>query len=448
MPRLGGAEPRPRVGGEPALAVSVGGEDAGRRAPAGQRGPGGAGLMLARQPAPERGQVKRAGVPDAAAPGVLKKRQDVALVGADGVARQGTLGGKVAAELSQRRTQRRRQAPCRAIRRDAVSFRGTATMRKVCTGARRLGTTSPMFYRPVVLHLPGTAARGPAGRTPGIAAVVSTGMAAMNFQEPAKAVPGARLGVYRELRWFRIEWGGTDYQGWTILGTPRRDALPSADRGIALCGAFLRHDAYEIIAAFDLKVRPLICGVLSNPQYLARVLNACRVGAVKTGFAIWSYSRIADAPFDPYLAAMAGSFSRLYDDLLDYGDDRGFDERFAAFLAGGRPVAACETEFLLYRCFDAMRQSLSRCPSTRFSVPSPRADRYQCLSRIQRSRDAANELIDAVISNKGGYGAVFGSGSCERTSVRRRRLWCGGSAPCANCLMINTISSSTALTES
>jgi hypothetical protein len=69
-----------------------------------------------------------------------------------------------------------------------------------------------------------------------MAAVARTWMAAMNFQEPAKAVTGARLGVCREFRWFRIEWGGTDYQGWTILGTPRRDELPSTGRGIALCG--------------------------------------------------------------------------------------------------------------------------------------------------------------------------------------------------------------------
>lgn len=182
---------------------------------------------------------------------------------------------------------------------------------------------------------------------------------------------------------------------------------------------FFRRDAYEILVAFDRKIRPLICETLSNPEYLASVLNACRVGAVKTGFAIWSYSRMANAPFDPYLAAMAGSFSRLYDDLLDHGDDSGFGERFTAFLAGGRPTAACETELLLYRYFDAMRQRLSRCPADPIFRAVAEAHRYQCLSRIQHHGHAADELIDDVISNKGGYGAVVWFGLMRRDMTER-----------------------------
>ena len=65
-PGLGGAELRPRVGGEPAAAMRVSGEGARRRAAAGQRRPGGARLVLVGQPAPQRGQVERAGVLDAA----------------------------------------------------------------------------------------------------------------------------------------------------------------------------------------------------------------------------------------------------------------------------------------------------------------------------------------------------------------------------------------------
>ena len=76
----------------------------------GARQLGGTTLMLVRQPAPERGQVKRAQVPHAALPGVLKKRLDIALISPDRVTRQGPFGGKMAAELSQRRTQRLGQA--------------------------------------------------------------------------------------------------------------------------------------------------------------------------------------------------------------------------------------------------------------------------------------------------------------------------------------------------
>lgn len=109
-PGLGRAELRPRVGGQPAPAVRIGGEGTGRRAATGQRGAGCTTLVLVRQSAPERGQVKRARVPHAAPPGVLKKRLDIALIGPDRVARQGTFGGKVPTELSQRRAQRLGQA--------------------------------------------------------------------------------------------------------------------------------------------------------------------------------------------------------------------------------------------------------------------------------------------------------------------------------------------------
>lgn len=50
-PGLGRAELRPRVGGQPAPAVRIGGEGTGRRAATGQRGAGGTTLVLVRQPA-------------------------------------------------------------------------------------------------------------------------------------------------------------------------------------------------------------------------------------------------------------------------------------------------------------------------------------------------------------------------------------------------------------
>jgi hypothetical protein len=80
------------------------------RAAAGEGGPGGARPVLAGQPAPQRGQVKRPGVRDAVPRRVLKQRLDVTQVGADGVPRQGPLGREVTAELGQRRAQRRGQA--------------------------------------------------------------------------------------------------------------------------------------------------------------------------------------------------------------------------------------------------------------------------------------------------------------------------------------------------
>jgi hypothetical protein len=109
-PGLGGPELRSRVGREPAPPFCVRGEGTGRRTPPRQRGPRGACLMLARQPAPQRGQVERTRVNDAAPPRVVKKRLNVTLVGADGMPRQRTLCGKVPAKLSQRRPQRRGQA--------------------------------------------------------------------------------------------------------------------------------------------------------------------------------------------------------------------------------------------------------------------------------------------------------------------------------------------------
>jgi hypothetical protein len=184
--------------------------------------------------------------------------------------------------------------------------------------------------------------------------------------------------------------------------------------GLPYVVRFFRRDAHEILASFDRQIGPMAREVLSDPRYLEGVLTACRVAAITTGFAIWSYSRMADAAFDPYLAALAGSFSRLYDDLLDHGADSEFGERFSAFMAGNRPQAGGETELLVYRYFDAIRQRLSRDPADPVFRAVEEAHRYQCLSRIQRGEDIAPELIDHVISNKGGYGAVVWCGLARR----------------------------------
>jgi hypothetical protein len=184
--------------------------------------------------------------------------------------------------------------------------------------------------------------------------------------------------------------------------------------GLPYVVPFFRRDAHVVLASFDRQIEPIAREVLSDERYLKCVLIACRTAAVTTGFAIWSYSRMAGTPFDPYLAALAGSFSRLYDDLLDHGRDSEFGERFTAFLAGERPQAGGETELLVYRYFDAMRQRLSRDPADLVFRAVEEAHRYQCLSRIQRGAGIAPELIDHVISNKGGYGAVAWFGLARR----------------------------------
>ena len=72
--------------------------------------------MLVRQPAPQRGQVKRPGVVDPGPVCVLQERLDVAVVGAHGVARERALCRQVTAERRQRRAQRGRQALGRTVR--------------------------------------------------------------------------------------------------------------------------------------------------------------------------------------------------------------------------------------------------------------------------------------------------------------------------------------------
>ena len=115
-PGLGGAELRPGIDREPPLTAREGGEGPGRRAPPGQRRPGGARLMLVRQPASQRGQVKRSGVADTGPARVLQERLDVADIGAHGVTRERALGRQVTAERRQRRAQRGRQALGRTVR--------------------------------------------------------------------------------------------------------------------------------------------------------------------------------------------------------------------------------------------------------------------------------------------------------------------------------------------
>ena len=82
-----GAEQRARVAGQPATAVRVGGEGAGRGRPPRQRGAGQPGVVLSRQPAPQDADVEAARAGHPGLGGVFQQRADVARVGPDRGAR-------------------------------------------------------------------------------------------------------------------------------------------------------------------------------------------------------------------------------------------------------------------------------------------------------------------------------------------------------------------------
>ena len=105
--RSGGPEQQPRVTGQGPAGVTPGGEDFGRRRPAGQRGACDARLGLGTQPTTQDPNVQFGRVMTSHSGGVGQQGHHIPQVGADGVNGQVTLGFEMTAERHQRVVRRR-----------------------------------------------------------------------------------------------------------------------------------------------------------------------------------------------------------------------------------------------------------------------------------------------------------------------------------------------------
>ena len=112
--------------------------------------------------------------------------------------------------------------------------------------------------------------------------------------------------------------------------------------------AFIMLDAKRIIRAFEIRVSPLIHQTIKDVVVRRYVRETLLGTSVQVGLAMWAYASMARVRFDPGLAALGGSFGRVYDDLVDNFDRDQLDSRLAGCSAvspsiRGRSLSVCSS---------------------------------------------------------------------------------------------------------
>lgn len=179
-------------------------------------------------------------------------------------------------------------------------------------------------------------------------------------------------------------------------------------RCAALAGApgpaagFARKGAADTVRSFQLTVSPLIEETLSDETHRAHVHNALLFCSVKTSYVLSSYSRMIGAPFRADLVVLAGSFARLYDDLIDDIGGVDLDKRLADLFRGLQFIATNDTERLLQRLHEAIDTSLDRPRSDPIYQTLQSLHEYQINSRRQAQPAIGSADLGRITAGKGG----------------------------------------------
>lgn len=177
--------------------------------------------------------------------------------------------------------------------------------------------------------------------------------------------------------------------------------LPSP-LGLAALSAYVIRQVPRLARAFEEVVDPLLEANLSDPEY-RREVRTCMLGCVlKIGLAMWGYAGAAGVRFDVRLAALAGAYTRLYDDLMDDPERPGFDHRFRT----GVPSEDSELEALLVALVLEIARRLDRPADDPVFGMVWRVHTLQLRSLRQRDPAVSDLEVADVTLGKGGWGVA------------------------------------------
>jgi hypothetical protein len=194
------------------------------------------------------------------------------------------------------------------------------------------------------------------------------------------------------------------------MGGVLRDAL-----GVARCTAmaagiptvfrYVCRAAKEVTRSFDETVAPLIRQAIGDdPRLAADAYHALLATSTKVGLAMWGYADLAGVPFDPRLAVLGSSFTRVYDDLVDNFAGHRLDERLAGLFRGEAFVPLPGPETLLVLLYRAIETAIAR-PADDPLFPIMRElHEYECASRAQRDPRISAPEVRRITRGKGGLG--------------------------------------------
>jgi hypothetical protein len=106
----------------------------------------------------------------------------------------------------------------------------------------------------------------------------------------------------------------------------------------------------RLMIAYRSTVEPMIAARVTVHEREAEVRDRLAGWALQGGYLVDSYARVLGRCDAAELAVVAGSFTRLYDDVLDEGWDAGIGARLACLFDGDEVLAHSDIEWLAGTC--------------------------------------------------------------------------------------------------
>jgi hypothetical protein len=173
--------------------------------------------------------------------------------------------------------------------------------------------------------------------------------------------------------------------------------------GLPSAVAFGYRAVQSLATAYEAIVAPIVARTVTDPGERARLGRALKANSLKAGAAILSYARLTGAEQRQDIAAIAGTITRLYDDLTEASPDMSAARALATLFYAVPGTAKSGPELLLAELASEIRQRLHPLPRTVSSAFSALHD-YQCSSREQREDAVPLPVVDKICRGKGAMG--------------------------------------------
>jgi hypothetical protein len=147
-------------------------------------------------------------------------------------------------------------------------------------------------------------------------------------------------------------------------------------------------------------------GGWDDPAARVSVDRALRAMSIKIGLSMMNFAQLAGCALRVDIAVLAGTVTRLYDDIIDGGDgDGGQDDRLADLIRGLPFTPGSDLEGLLQALGERIRDLLV--PDDDVAVEALSAlHEYQCLSRGQRDPAVSLPTLEKISRGKGALASL------------------------------------------
>lgn len=176
-------------------------------------------------------------------------------------------------------------------------------------------------------------------------------------------------------------------------------------------------------STFTALVDPILEASVADPHWRAEVRRPLHQWALKGGYMVGAYARLATLPSQDPLALLCGAAGRLYDDLLEAGTDASLASRLTELFDGGEFEPSDDLQRLLAALHFEIRRRLARPVSDRIFRALSELHAYQLLSDRQRDATIAAAGLADITFHKGALTVeVLYALAREGMSAREREL--------------------------